>query len=98
MSDRDYADWFNAIGPEELDRETVRRELEAAGFERLDEDNFESDPVAESDMPDWTAKHPEHSREAQLAKEEYRKTERRAAIDRMVDEELTPEATDDETQ
>jgi hypothetical protein len=51
--DRDYADWVKDIGPEDMDRERVVENLEAYGFEVMDEDVWVSNPTTESDMPDW---------------------------------------------
>lgn len=51
---REDSDWFEAIGPEDADDETIAENLRDYGFNQMDEDNFESDPVAPSDMPDWT--------------------------------------------
>lgn len=51
---REDPDWFEAIGPEDESDEVVAENLNDYGFNQLDEDNFESDPVGPSDMPDWT--------------------------------------------
>lgn len=51
---REDPDWFEAIGPEEESDEVVAENLNDYGFNQMDEDDFESDPVGPSDMPDWT--------------------------------------------
>jgi hypothetical protein len=51
--DRDYADWVKDLGPEDMDRGRVVENLEAYGFEVMDEDVWVSNPTTESDMPDW---------------------------------------------
>lgn len=51
---REDPDWFEKIGPEDEDPRVIEENLEEYGFNQMDEDNFESDPVAPSDQPDWT--------------------------------------------
>ena len=51
---REDPDWFDAIGPEDESDEVVAENLDDYGFNQMDEDDFESDPVGPSDMPDWT--------------------------------------------
>ncbi|MBZ0291265.1 MAG: hypothetical protein K8L99_01740 [Anaerolineae bacterium] len=46
--------WFDEIGPEGEDPRVIEENLEQYGFNQMDEDDFESDPVAPSDQPDWT--------------------------------------------
>ena len=41
------------IGPEGKPAEEVMDEMEAYGWEVMDEGDFESDVTAESDQPDW---------------------------------------------
>ncbi len=47
------ADWFESSGPEGEDPEVIAENIEAE-MNRMDEDDFESDPVGPSDSPDWT--------------------------------------------
>jgi hypothetical protein len=47
-------DWREQIGPEDEDPEVIDENLEQYGFNQMDEDDFESDPVAPSDQPGWT--------------------------------------------
>lgn len=51
---REDPDWFKAIGPEDEDEEVIEEGLEEYGWNQMDEDDFESDPVGPADMPDWT--------------------------------------------
>jgi hypothetical protein len=51
---REDPDWFDAIGPENEDPEIVADHLNDYGFNQMDEDDFESDPVGPADSPDWT--------------------------------------------
>lgn len=51
---REDPDWLESIGPEDASEETVIQNLNDYGFNQMDEDDFESDPVAPSDMPSWT--------------------------------------------
>lgn len=51
---REDPDWFSSIGPEDEDPEVIAENLEEYGLNLMDEDDFESDPVAPSDMPNWT--------------------------------------------
>ena len=51
---REDNDWFEAIGPEDESDEVVAENLNEYGFNQMDEDDFESDPVGPSDMPSWT--------------------------------------------
>lgn len=50
--DRDYADWFKAIGPEDEDPEVIAENLEDS-FSLFSEDDFESSPTTPSDQPGW---------------------------------------------
>jgi hypothetical protein len=47
-------DWFKSIGPEDEDPEVIAENLEEYGWNQMGEDFFGSNPVAPSDMPDWT--------------------------------------------
>ncbi len=51
---REDPDWFKYIGPEDEDPDVIAENLEEYGFNLMDEDDFESDPVGPADMPDWT--------------------------------------------
>lgn len=51
---REDPDWFESIGPEDESDEVIAENLRDYGFNQMDEDDFESDPVGPSDMPEWT--------------------------------------------
>lgn len=50
---REDPNWFKDIGPEDQDPEVTAERIREE-FDRLDEDDFVSDPVGPADMPDWT--------------------------------------------
>lgn len=52
---REPADWVEAVGPESMEPEEVIENVHEEGFEKLDEDDFVSDPTySPADMPTWT--------------------------------------------
>lgn len=51
---RDTADWVEDIGPEDMSVERKMENLQEYGFDIMGEDDFVSQPVMPSDMPDWT--------------------------------------------
>jgi len=52
--DRKIAGWIEAIGPEELDRGRVMENLEAYGFDQIDQDDIVDVPIPTgSDTPYW---------------------------------------------
>ncbi|RPJ01506.1 MAG: hypothetical protein EHM39_03220, partial [Chloroflexi bacterium] len=62
---RGNADWYEAIGPEdEEDRDEIMDNLDAYGFNQMDEGILISNPTTISDMPDWAADDdPDHAPE-----------------------------------
>jgi hypothetical protein len=52
---RDRPEWVERIGDEDEDPRRVEQNLREE-WGRLDEDDFVSSPVTESDAPDWTDK------------------------------------------
>lgn len=57
---REPAEHVEEIGPEDETPEETMDRLQAAGYDRMDEGDFESAVTAESDQPTWLD---EHSRE-----------------------------------
>jgi len=51
---RDKASWAEDIGPEDMPLEKKMENLHEYGFDLMGEDDFVSQPVMPSDMPDWT--------------------------------------------
>lgn len=49
---RDTAEWLEAIGPEDMDRERVMENLEEYGFDLMDDDERLSVPSA-TEAPGW---------------------------------------------
>ena len=52
--DRPIAEWLDDIGPEDMEPDEVMEELEANGFDLIEEDDFVSNPTFPSDQPDWS--------------------------------------------
>ncbi len=51
---RHAAGWIEGIGPEGMSRDEVMEELEASGFDVLEDDAFDASPKFPSDMPNWS--------------------------------------------
>jgi hypothetical protein len=52
--ERRAADWIEEIGPEGMSRDEVMEELEASGFDVLEDDDFDTSAKFPSDMPNWS--------------------------------------------
>ena len=64
---RERPEWLESVGDEEEDPQLIERNIREE-WGNLDEDDFVSSPVSESDDPDWTDK--DYDDEASGDKEE----------------------------
>jgi hypothetical protein len=93
---RDEADWFEAIGPEDPeDRDEIMDDLDAYGFNQMDEGTLISNPTTISDLPDWAADDaPKHAPEVGEQLDEVHGAED-AWTDRPVEDMVIAELDDE---
>jgi len=100
--DRDYAEWVEEIGPEEMDRKIVVENLEDYGWEVMGEDNWVSEPTMESDMPDWLEDddedEPEPRERKALLEEQLLSGEIPRPVEDVVIDELDGDEPDEEEE